>query len=79
MFSPSPTFAGETANRAGSAGAESVSYVSAKQSKVSVKRNLLCIKAQLEHYKYVLASDVYDDKEQKAVHKNVYEYIISNV
>ena len=76
LFSPSPTFAGETANSTGSAGAESVSYVSAKESKVVVERKLLCIKEQTQHYKYVLASDVYDDEEKKKAKKGLDDIMV---
>jgi len=76
LFSPSPTFAGETDNSTGSAGAESVSYVSAKESKVVVERKLLCIKEQTQHYKYVLASDVYDDEEKKKAKKGLDDIMV---
>ena len=73
LFFPSPTVAAGIGNKyfADSVNGDSVSYMSAKESKVVVEIKLLCIKEQTEHYKYMLASDVYDGEEKKKAKKGL--------
>ena len=67
LFFPSPTAATGIGNKYGadSVDGDSESHVSAKESKVVVEIKLLCIKEQTEHYKYMLASNVYNGEEKR--------------
>ncbi len=63
LFSPYPTF---TDISISGGGGESYSYKAAKESKVVMERKLLCIKEQIEYYKYVLLSDCYNGEGNKS-------------
>jgi hypothetical protein len=58
LFLPSPTFMDVS-----TAGTESA-YVATKECKVTVERKLLCVKEQIEYYKYVLMSEYFDSEEK---------------
>ena len=66
LFSPSPTFTDISCNGGGSS-----SYAAAKESKVVMKRKLLCLKEQMDYHKYVLMSDCYDADEKKIAKKEL--------
>jgi hypothetical protein len=69
LFSPSPTFTNISCN--GGDGVASSSYAAAKESKVVMKRKLLCLKEQMDYHKYVLMSDCYDADEKKIAKKEL--------
>jgi hypothetical protein len=73
LFSPSPTFT-DISNSGG--GGESYSYLAARESKVVMERKLLCVKEQIEYYKYVLLSDCYDGEEKKKAKKDLADLML---
>ncbi len=69
LFSPLPTFSDVNYAARSSVFPDNAtlsnSYSNAKEGKVIVERKLLCIKERMDHHKYVLMSELYDQEDNK--------------
>ncbi len=69
FFSPSPTFSDVSYNARSSGIADNSTFdstfTSAKEDKIIVEQQLLCIDQQIEYQKYVIMSEFYDQEETK--------------